>query len=103
MTPNEFFYELERLKYQLRTGTLVDGYAFLFYAFVGTLSAMVGSLVQRKPLPVHFQLGVFIIAGLIGIGFNRFTKGMYDARIKLFKNKGFEDDAAYLVAGQRRM
>jgi hypothetical protein len=103
MTPKEFFYELERLKYQLRTGTLSDGYAFLIYAFFVTFLTMLGSLVQRKPLPVHFQLGLFIIFGLIGIGFNRFTKGMYDARITLFKNKGFEDDAAYLVAGQRRM
>jgi len=95
-----FFHELEEMKYQLRTGTLSNEHAFILFAIFGVIFGMVS---KKMPLLSKKQVPYVLIGGVSGVLFNKFTQGTYKAKQDVFKEKGFDDDTAYIVSGQQRM
>jgi len=95
-----FFHELEEMKYQLRTGTLSNEHAFIIFALLGV---MFGVLSKKMPLLSKKQVPYVIVGGVSGILFNKYSHGSYKAKQDLFKEKGFDDDTAYIVSGQQRL
>ena len=96
---SSFFYNLEKLKFQFRTGSLSNDNAFFIYAFI---SIILNKFVHRKiPLNNNFSMYNIIISGLGGIAINKFINESYKAKKTLFKEKGFDDATAYIVSGQR--